>query len=393
MDQEPRNRVDDPAITRLEHNGKQILLIGTAHVSRESAELVRRTIAVETPDTVCVELCATRYQALRDQAGWQNMDIVKVVREKKAMLLLANLMLAAFQRRIARRLDIRPGEEMLQAVAAAEEIGAAVHLADRDIRVTLARTWRAMRWRDKLKLIPQLLFSMGEAERITEADVERLKQQDMLEAVLAELGQSMPRVREALIDERDRYLCEKIRSAPGDRIVAVVGAGHVPGIRRCWRNPVDLSVLERMPPTRRWTRGVKWGLPLLIVAVMAYGFTRGGLHTGTEMVFLWIAANAILAGLGALAALAHPLTIFSSMVAAPLTSLNPMIAAGWVSGLVEAFSRKPRVIDFENLARDILSLRGFWRNKVTRVLLVVVFTNIGSSLGTFVALPMMIKLM
>jgi pheromone shutdown-related protein TraB len=393
MDQEPRNRVDDPAITRLEHNGKQILLIGTAHVSRESAELVRRTIAAETPDTVCVELCATRYQALRDQAGWQNMDIVKVVREKKAMLLLANLMLAAFQRRIARRLDIRPGEEMLQAVAAAEEIGAAVHLADRDIRVTLARTWRAMRWRDKLKLIPQLLFSMGEAERITEADVERLKQQDMLEAVLAELGQSMPRVREALIDERDRYLCEKIRSAPGDRIVAVVGAGHVPGIRRCWRNPVDLSVLERMPPTRRWTRGVKWGLPLLIVAVMAYGFTRGGLHTGTEMVFLWIAANAVLAGLGALAALAHPLTIFSSMVAAPLTSLNPMIAAGWVSGLVEAFSRKPRVIDFENLARDILSLRGFWRNKVTRVLLVVVFTNIGSSLGTFVALPMMIKLM
>jgi pheromone shutdown-related protein TraB len=393
MDQEPRNRVDDPAITRLEHNGKQILLIGTAHVSRESAELVRRTIAAETPDTVCVELCATRYQALRDQAGWQNMDIVKVVREKKAMLLLANLMLAAFQRRIARRLDIRPGEEMFQAVTAAEEIGAAVHLADRDIRVTLARTWRAMRRRDKLKLIPQLLFSMGEAERITEADVERLKQQDMLEAVLAELGQSMPRVRETLIDERDRYLCEKIRSAPGDRIVAVVGAGHVPGIRRCRRNPVDLSVLERMPPTRRWTRGVKWGLPLLIVAVMVYGFTRGGLHTGTEMVSLWIAANAILAGLGALAALAHPLTIFSSMVAAPLTSLNPMIAAGWVSGLVEAFSRKPRVIDFENLARDILSLRGFWRNKVTRVLLVVVFTNIGSSLGTFVALPMMIKLL
>ena len=369
------------------------MLIGTAHVSRESAELVRRTIAAETPDTVCVELCASRFQALRDQAGWQNMDIVKVVREKKAMLLLANLMLAAFQRRIAQRLDIRPGEEMLQAVAAAEDVGAAVHLADRDIRVTLARTWRAMRLRDKLKLIPQLLFSMGEAERITEEDVERLKQQDMLEAVLAELGQSMPRVREALIDERDRYLCEKIRSAPGEKIVAVVGAGHVSGIRRHWPHPVDLPALERMPPARRWSRGFKWGLPLLIVAVMVYGFSRGGLHTGTEMIYLWIAANAILAGLGALAALAHPLTILSSMAAAPLTSLNPMIAAGWVSGLVEAFSRKPRVIDFENLAGDILSLRGFWRNKVTRVLLVVVFTNIGSSLGTFVALPMMIKLM
>jgi pheromone shutdown-related protein TraB len=392
MNQEPRDRIDDPAISRLEHNGKQMILIGTAHVSRDSADLVRRVIATEKPDTVCVELCASRYQALRDQAGWQNMDIIKVIREKKAMLLLANLMLAAFQRRIAHRLDIRPGEEMLQAVAAAEEIGAAIHLADRDIRITLARTWRAMRLRDKLKLLPQLLFSMGEAERITEEDVERLKQQDMLEAVLSELGQSMPRVREALIDERDRYLCEKIRSAPGNTIVAVVGAGHVPGIRRHWSDPVDLAGLEQMPPARRWTRGLKWGLPLFIVAVMVYGFTRGGLDTGTEMVSLWIAANAILAGLGALAALAHPLTILASMVAAPLTSLNPMIAAGWVSGLVEAFSRKPRVIDFENLSGDILSVRGFWRNKVTRVLLVVVFTNIGSSLGTFVALPMMIKL-
>ncbi len=384
---------DNPAITRLEAGGKRITLIGTAHVSRESAELVRATIAAETPDTVCVELCDSRYQAMRDRAGWQSMDIVKVIREKKAMLLLANLMLAAFQRRIASRLDIRPGEEMLQAVAAAEAVGANVHLADRDIRTTLARTWRAMGFWEKAKLLPQIVFSLGEAETLSEADVERLKKQDVLEAVLAELGQSMPRVRETLIDERDRYLCEKIRSAPGERIVAVVGAGHVPGILRYWNDPVDLAPLEQVPPPSRWVRPLAWMLPLAIVALMLYGFAAGGMRTGADMVTLWVAVTAVLAGLGALAALAHPLTILSSMVAAPITTLHPLLAAGWVSGLVEAISRKPQVIDFETLGQDILSVRGFWRNKVTRILLVVVFTNIGASIGTFVALPMLLKMM
>jgi pheromone shutdown-related protein TraB len=382
-----------PPVFHLSHQDKQVILVGTAHVSRESAELVRRTIETERPNTVCVELCLSRYQSLRQKDQWQNMDIIKVIREKKAFLLLANLLLAAFQRRIASRLEIRPGEEMLQAVTVAEEIGATVHLADRDIRTTLARTWAAMGFWTKLKLIPQLLLSLGEADSISEEEVERLKQQDVLESVMAELGQSLPEVRQTLIDERDRYLCEKIRSAPGRKIVAVVGAGHVAGIQRYWDKAVDLAALERMPVSGLWSRALKWGLPLAILALMVYGFARSGVHTGTEMVTLWIAANAILAGLGALAALAHPLTIVSSMAAAPLTSLNPMIAAGWVSGLVEAFTRRPRVIDLENLAQDILSIRGFWRNKVTRILLVVVFTNIGSSIGTFVALPMMVRLM
>ena len=391
--QETQSPVPETPVYHLTYEDKQVVLVGTAHVSRESAELVRRTIEIERPDTVCVELCLSRYQSLRQKDQWQNMDIIKVIREKKAFLLLANLLLAAFQRRIAGRLEIRPGEEMLQAVAVAEQIGAVVHLADRDIRTTLARTWRAMGFWTKLKLVPQLLLSMGEADRISEEEIERLKQQDVLEAVMAELGQSLPEVRQTLIDERDQYLCEKIRTAPGRKIVAVVGAGHVAGIRRYWNQTVDLAPLERMPVSGPWSRVFKWGLPLAIIALMIYGFASSGVRTGTEMVTLWIAANAILAGLGAMAALAHPLTIVSSMAAAPLTSLNPMIAAGWVSGLVEAFSRRPRVIDFENLPQDILSVRGFWRNKVTRILLVVVFTNIGSSIGTFVALPMMVRLM
>ncbi len=370
---------------------KEVVLVGTAHVSRESAALVREVIEDLRPDTVCVELCDGRYQALSQKERWADTDVVKVIREKKAFLLLSNLLLSSFQRRIAKKLGVVPGQEMVTAMESAEAVGATVHLADRDIRVTLSRTWRSMGLWSKLKLLFQLLMSLGGAEDISEADVERMKQEDVLESLLAEMGQHMPVLRDILIDERDRYLTEKIRTAPGKKIVAVVGAGHVPGIRRYWDQPVDLLALEALPPKGRTMGVVKWGLPLLVAVLIVVGFFIGGAQTGSEMIKWWVLVNGVLAGLGALLALAHPLTIAASVVAAPLTSLNPMIAAGWVSGLVEAMNRKPRVRDLERLSDDILSVRGFWRNKVTRILLVVVFTNLGSSIGTFVALPMILK--
>ncbi len=380
----------DP-IHHLTFEDKEVLLIGTAHVSKQSVELVKEVVEREKPDTVCVELCPSRYQTIRQKDRWQNMDIIKVIKEKKSFLLLSNLMLAAFQKRIAAKLDVRPGQEMIQAIASAESVGAQVHLADRDVRVTLSRTWRQMGLWTRLKLVFQMLLSFGDMEEIKEEDVERLKQQDMLEAILSELGQSMPTLRHALIDERDQYLAAKIRSAPGQKIVAAVGAGHVPGILRNWNEPIDLTALDQLPPKSPVGGFIKWFIPAMIIALLIYGFYVGGTKAGTGMLAWWIGANAILAGIGALIALAHPLTILSSVMAAPLTSLNPMIAAGWVSGLVEAFSRKPRVKDFERLQKDILSLKGFWRNKVTRILLVVVFTNLGSTLGTFVAFPMMMR--
>ncbi|MFZ1199923.1 MAG: TraB/GumN family protein [Desulfobacterales bacterium] len=375
----------------LEFDGKKVLLVGTAHVSEESARLVAEVIADEKPDTVCIELCASRYQSIRQKDQWQNMDIVKVIREKKTFLLLSNLLLASLQKKIARKLNVRPGQEMIQAIESAETLGAAVCLADRDIRITLSRTWRLMRFRDKVKLLAQLIFSLGQVDDISAEDVEKMKEQDVLETVLADVGKSLPIVKAILIDERDRYLAHKIRQAPGQKIVAVVGAGHVPGIIKNWDTEIDIAPLEHLPPKSRLCALLKWGLPLGIVALIVTGFFVGGATAGKDMVIWWLLANGILAGLGALAALAHPLTIVSSVLAAPLTSLNPMVAAGWVSGLVEAFSRKPRVIDFENLQEDIHSLRGFWKNKVTRVLLVVVFTNLGSSIGTFVAIPLMLK--
>jgi pheromone shutdown-related protein TraB len=384
---------DAPDVHRIQRDDGEVVLVGTAHVSRASAELVSRVIASEKPETVCVELCESRYQSIRQKARWLDMDIVKVIKEKKAFLLLSNLILAAFQKRIADKLDVQPGLEMLTALDAAEAGGAQIWLADRDIRITLARTWRSLGFWAKIKLVFQLVLSFGEVDDISEADIERLKQTDVLDALLSEIGASQPVIRQILIDERDRYLAQRIKAAPGRRVVAVVGAGHVPGILKYWHTDSDLDALESLPPKSRLGQWIKWGLPLLIMGLFIYGFYAGGSRAGSDMLLWWVAANGLLAGIGALAAWGHPLTILSSVVAAPLTSLNPMIAAGWVSGLVEAFSRQPKVRDFESLQNDIRSVRGFWTNKVTRILLVVVFTNLGSTLGTFIAFPMLLKVL
>jgi pheromone shutdown-related protein TraB len=380
-------------VYRLEYGDKKVILVGTAHVSRESAQEVQDSIQQEKPDTVCIELCPSRYQSIRQKERWQQTDIVKVIKEKKTFLLLSNLLLASFQKRIAKKFDINPGAEMIQAIETAEAVGAQIHLADRDIRTTLSRTWRAMGLWGKIKLMFQLILSLGEVEDIKEEDIEKMKQEDVLESLLAEVGKSLPVLKDILIDERDQYLADKIRNAPGNKIVAVVGAGHVPGIQKYWNNDIDIHSLEQLPPKKRTAGVLKWLIPGAIVAMFIAGFFYGGAKAGQDMLIWWVAANGILAGLGAIIALAHPATIVSSMLAAPLTSLNPMIAAGWVSGLVEAFSRKPKVKDLETLPDDILSVRGFWRNKVTRILLVVVFTNLGSMVGTFVAFPVILKLL
>lgn len=380
-------------IHRFDFENKEIILLGTAHVSKESAQLVKDVIEEEKPDTVCVELCESRYQAIRQKEMWQDTDIVKVIREKKSFLLLANLLLASFQKRIAKKLNIKPGQEMIQAIETGEAVGAKIHLADRDIRITLSRTWRTMGLWSKLKLFFQLILSIGEVDEISEEDIEKMKQKDVLETLLADVGKSLPVVKDILIDERDQYLAHKIRTAPGNKIVAVVGAGHVPGIKKYWNADVDIKTLDHLPVKGKTFGILKWIIPAAILLLLFSGFFYGGVNTGKDMIKWWILANGLLAGLGALIAFAHPLTILSSVLAAPLTSLNPMIAAGWVSGLVEAFSRKPKVKDIENLPEDILSIRGFWKNKVTRILLVVVFTNLGSALGTFVAIPLMWKVL
>ena len=244
--------------------------MGTAHVSRESADLVTKVIEQESPETVCIELCQSRYHALTQKNQWQDTDLIKVIKEKRAFLLLSNLMLAHFQKRIGQKLGIKPGEEIMRAIRAADAVGARIHLADRDIRITLSRTWRLMGLWTKMKLLAQFITSVGDIDTLKEEDIERMKKRDVLETLLSEIGESLPEISNILIDERDQYLAHKIRTAPGKKIVAVVGAGHVPGVQSYWNKPIDMDLLEKIPPKGKLSGFLKWGIPVLIVGLIVH---------------------------------------------------------------------------------------------------------------------------
>ncbi len=373
------------SVSHLTVDGKDIYLIGTAHVSRESVRDVSTTIEAITPDTVCVELCEPRYLALVNQSDWRRMNIFKVVREKKALLLLAQLVLNSFYKQIGRKLGVEPGAEMVEAVRCAERADAGLVLADRPVEITLKRVWGFLSFWNKLKMMLHLSMSFFVAEDIDENLIEQMKNRDQLENILQNFTRAMPELKHRLIDERDRYLAHKIRSAPGGTVVAVVGAGHVSGIASCIGEHIDVEPLMELPPKSCIPQIVKWALPAVIAALIVAGFFKGGMQSGIESVYIWVVVNGTLAAAGSALALAHPLTIITSFLGAPITSLNPMIAAGWVAGIVQAWVRKPTVSDLEELPSDIMTVRGFWKNPVCKILLVVVMANLGSSLGTFIS--------
>ena len=364
-------------------DGKKILLIGTAHISQSSVDEVNTVINQVNPDTVCIELCSSRYQAMLAKDQWKNMDIFKVIREGKSFLLFANLIMTAFQKRLGSRLGVKPGSEMFEAANVAEKLNSELVLADRDVKITLQRTWRGMRFWGKLKVLGQLLASLFIREEISKEEIEKLKESDALSEAMKMLAEQSPEMKRILIDERDQYMAEKIRQSMGKLVVAVVGAGHVKGLTAELENKHNLAELESVPPTGKAVAWIKWGIPALIIALIVYGFFTVDTDVSIEMIQRWFLINGTLSALGTAAAFGHPITIATAFVAAPFTSLNPTIAAGWVAGLVEALLRKPKVHDFENLADDITHLRGFWQNNITRILLVVIFANLGSAIGTF----------
>lgn len=383
---EPGNDLELPSsVRRINLPGKEIFLVGTAHVSQRSVEDVRAAIEAVRPDTVCVELDESRYRNLVDSDRWKRTDIIRVIRRGQAPLLLSSLIMTAFQKRIGAKLGIRPGAELLEAVKSAEAIGAEVVLADRDIQTTLRRTWRNLGLGGRLRLLLYLTASIFVDEDISEETIEQLKEEAQLTDVLQMMAREFPSLKVPLIDERDRYLAEMIRTAPGRTIVAVVGAGHVPGILKSIEHPQELGPLSTTPPPAFWGAFLKWAIPLLIVAIFVYGFVTGGREQTIESIWIWFLINGTLSAFGAALALGHPVTIATAFLAAPLTSLNPMLAAGWVSGLVQALVKKPTVEDLERLPEDVTTARGFWRNPVSRILLVVVLSNLGSVLGTFIA--------
>ncbi len=371
-------------VKKVELDGRQIYLVATAHVSKQSVQDVRDTIDAVNPDSICVELCESRYRNIMDREQWKRTNIVKIIREKKAMLLLSSLIMSSYQRRIAQQLGVTPGAEMVEGIRLAEKRQAALVLADRDIQITLRRTWGNLGSWSKLKMMGQLMMSLFFVGKIDAETVEEIKQEEQLADVLGLLAKEFPTVMGTLIDERDVYLSQKIRSAEGKTVVAILGAGHVPGILQEIQKDTPLGPLEQQPKPSFWPQLLKWGIPVAIVGLIVYGFFKGGAQHSLESVAIWVLVNGTFSALGALLALAHPLTILTAFVAAPLTSLNPMIAAGWVSGLAQAVLKKPTVEDLENLSESISTVKGFWTNPVSRILLVVVLSNLGSTLGTII---------
>ncbi|MGM8213087.1 TraB/GumN family protein [Virgibacillus sp. W0430] len=371
-------------ITRITIANKELILIGTAHVSRSSATQVREVIEAERPDTVCIELDEQRYKSITEGSKWKDMDIFHVIKNKKATLLLMNLAISSFQKRIAKQFGINPGQEMIQGIDSAKEIDAQLVLADRDIQTTFSRIWGNVGLWGKAKLLMQVVGSIFITDEITEEELEHMKTQDMLDTMLQDLSKSFPALKKPLVDERDQYLAEKIKNAPGNKIVAVVGAAHVPGIKKEIHNDHDIKQLMRKPPKSKAPKIIAWAIPVLIVGIIAYTFYMNP-SLGLQQTLSWVLWNGTLSALGALVAFGHPLAILTAFVVAPISSLSPLIGAGFFAGFVQAIMRKPVVKDFESLADDVQHVKGFWENNVTRILLVVVLASLGSALGTFIA--------
>ncbi|MDR2088803.1 MAG: TraB/GumN family protein [Clostridiales Family XIII bacterium] len=371
-------------VSRLFCGGKEILLIATAHISLQSVELVKRVIEAERPDSVCVELDDDRIKNIQDPDAWKKTDIVKVIKAKKVGFLFANLFLSSYQKKMAGKLGARVGQEMIQGMESAKAVGATLVPADRKIQTTFLRIWRKLGGLEKAKLLSGLLFSFGEDEEITEDDLQELLRGDVLEAAMGDIRKKFPKVGEVLINERDRCLADKIKNAPGAKVVAVLGGAHVPGVRAEIFEDRSVEDLTAIPPASPVGKVIGWLIPILLVALLAYGFTQGP-SVGLQQLVTWlILTSALAAGFTALS-LGHPLTVLTSFVVAPFTVLHPFLACGWFAGLVEAFIRKPSVADIENVPEVILSFKGFFKNRFLRIILIIAMANIGASIGTFVA--------
>jgi pheromone shutdown-related protein TraB len=366
---------------------RDIILVGTAHISAESVELVHKVIAEQRPDCVCVELDERRFQALSERTRWEGLDLREVIKHRQLATLLLNFLLSSYQRRLGGKLGVMPGSELLEAARSAEALGIPVALVDRDIRITLRRAWSALSLLDKSKLIASALLGLVEEAELDEEELRRIREKDVLSELMNELGRVMPALRRVLIDERDAYLAQKIREAPGKKVVAVVGAGHVAGMRAALESDraVDMDEITRIPEVPLLWKLLGWTLPVLLVASIAsIGWKQGASAAGDSMLY-WGLATSIPAATATLLAFAHPLTILAAFVAAPFTSLSPVIGVGHVTALVQAYVYPPRVREFTSVSEDIAVFGMWWRSRLLRVLLVFILSSIGGLVGVWIA--------
>ena len=380
----------------------EFILIGTAHVSQESINEVSRIIREEKPDLICVELDEGRYAAITSKESWESLNMVKVFKEGKGFLLMANLVLSGFQRRMGAELGVKPGEEMKAALDIAKELNIPHALCDREIQITLRRAWGNCGFWSKNKLLATLLASSFTTEKLSASEIEELKNKNELDSMMNELASYLPAVKKTLIDERDEFLAAKIWSSARSRlsekgsvqrIVAVVGAGHMQGIKTHLEKIAsgekndDVSGINVIPPKSALAKILPMLIPLTIISLIAYGFFRHGAEMSLSMLVRYVLWNGSLSAIGAIIALGHPLAILVSFMGAPITTFTPFIGVGFFSGLTQVSLIKPRVSDAQNIIDDVGSLKGFYRNRITRALLVFFLSSIGSAAGTFISVP------
>ena len=380
-------------VTVVEHHGKTIHIVGTAHVSRRSVEQPEKVIDEVQPDTVCVELDAIRYQAMMDDSQWRKLDIFQIIREKKVLLLFSNLVLSNYQRQLGKKLGVEPGAEMRAAILRAEASGAELVLADRDVQATLKRAWRNLSFWNKVQVSGALMDGFFAPQEIEETQIEALKDKDNVSEAMKQFAQFMPRLQGPLIDERDQYLMASIAEAPGKTIVAVVGAGHVEGMLRYLGKEVDREALSRLPPPSPWGRFWAWALPLAILGLGYYAYQKHQGQNLSELIFAWVLPTAGGSALLSLVAGARLLTVLVAIVGSPITTLHPAIGIGMLTGLTEAWLRRPTVADCEHVKDAMSSLRGVYRNRVTRVLLVTLLSSLGAIIGSAVGTSWILSLL
>lgn len=375
-----------PDVHCLKLGDREIFLIGTAHISKESVDLVRQVIAEERPDCVCVELDEKRYEALAKRKTWELLDLREIIRKKQLATLLINMILASYQKRLGDQMGVKPGTELLEAVQEAEKYGIPVALCDRDVRVTLRRAWQSTSFWRKNYLLASILTSMFEETEITEEKLRELKESDVLSELLSELGQAMPELKQVLIDERDTFLAEKIKEAEGKRLVAVVGAGHVAGIKTALGEDRSgqMEGINIIPPVSPVWKVAGWAIPAIIVlALVAIAVTKGAVVAGDNVLF-WILATGLPAAFGAILALAHPFTILGAFVGAPITTLLPVLGVGHLTAFIQVMAQPPLVIEFETVLQDMASVRGWWRNRLLRLFLAFMLPSMGAVVGMWV---------
>jgi len=377
-------------------DNREIILVGTAHISKASLELVRETIETESPDTVCVELDDGRLKSIQDPERWKKTDLKEVIKKKQLATLIANLVLGSYQKRMGSQTGVKPGSELKEAVDVAEEKNIPIVLADRDIKITLKRTWACTPWYRKLSLLCGLFGSIFDKTEVSEEDLAKIKEQDALNGMMQEFGKTFPEVKQVLIDERDQYLASKIKSAEGKKVVAVVGAGHVKGIASIISENKELPSEESIcviPKGSPIWKIIGWTIPLAIIAsIIAIGIHAGAEKAG-QLSLQWAMLTGGGAMLGTIIAGGHPLTILVALVTAPFTGLTPLIGVGFFTALTQVYMRPPRVQEMETLTDDIWHVKRWWKNRVTRVILCFLCPGIPAIIGKILAILQIYKAM